>query len=68
MYTIKNKTYADIGHVLKHKNVISFNFENVCENDVEEIKIDIDNIHIERNFIVYSKELQDYKSYSEYKD
>ena len=46
MYTIKNKTYADAGHVLKYKNQIAFSFKDVDVKDVLETKINLENIFV----------------------
>lgn len=67
MYTIKNKTYADAGYVLKYNNKITFSLEDVDQNDILETKINLENMQKVGNFVVYG-ELRDYISCSEYKD
>ena len=46
MYKIKNKLYADAGYVLKWKHMISFSFVDVDPAEVNEIKIDLENLCI----------------------
>ena len=53
MYTIKNKTYADAGCVLKYKNKVAFSFEGVDEKDVLETKINLENMQKIGKFVVY---------------
>lgn len=71
MYQIKNKIYADAGFVLKHNNKISYNFTDIDLKDVCEIKIDLEDMFIKGNFIVYSngllKEINSCKTYGEWK-
>lgn len=68
MYTVKNKTYADAGYVLKYKNKVAFSFEGVDPKDVLETKINLENMQKNGNFVVYSGFLKDHISCIEYKD
>lgn len=68
MYTIKNKTYADAGYVLKYKNKVAFSFEDVDEKDVLETKINLENMQKFGKFVAYSDGLKEYISCTDYKD
>jgi hypothetical protein len=57
MYQIKNKIYADAGHVLKCNNTIAYNFKDVDIDDVSEIKINIDDMFIENGYVRYTSRL-----------
>lgn len=68
MYTIKNKTYADAGYVLKYKNKVAFSFEDVDEKDVLETKLNLENMQKIGKFVAYSDGLKEYISCTEYKE
>lgn len=68
MYTIKNKTYADAGHVLKHKNRTAYSFKDIDPKDITEVKIDLENMKRSGEFITYSNNLKEYISCTEYAD
>lgn len=68
MYTIKNKTYADAGYVLKYKNKVAFSFEDVNEKDVLETKLNLENMQKIGKFVAYSDGLKEYISCTEYKE
>lgn len=68
MYTIKNKTYADAGYVLKYKNKVAFSFEDVDEKDVLETKLNLENMQKIGKFVAYSDGLKEYISCTDYKD
>lgn len=68
MYTIKNKTYADVGYVLKYKNKVAFSFEDVDEKDVLETKLNLENMQKIGKFVAYSDGLKEYISCTEYKE
>lgn len=68
MYQVKNKIYADAGNVLKYKNQVAFSFEGIDKKDVLETKINLENIRKIGKFVIYSDELREYISCSEYKD
>ena len=53
MYQIKNKIYADAGHVLKYENKVAFSFEGVDKKDVLETKLNLENIQKFGNFVIY---------------
>lgn len=71
MYKVKNKIYADAGHVLKYKNRIAYNFGDVDVNDVSEIAIDLENMYVKDGMIYYSnpliREISLCNTYSEWK-
>lgn len=68
MYKIKNKLYADAGYVLKWKHMISFSFVDVDPAEVNEIKIDLENIKRNGCFIVYSDIMKELITGTSYKD
>ena len=68
MYTIKNKTYADAGCILKYKNKVAFSFEDVDQKDVLETKINLENLQKIGNFVVYPDGYKDYISCTEFGD
>lgn len=68
MYKIKNKLYADAGYVLKWKHTISFSFVDVDPAEVNEIKIDLENIKRNGCFIVYSDTMKELITGTSYKD
>jgi len=57
MYQIKNAIYADAGFILKYKNKIAYNFRDVDTKDVSEIAINLDDMFIKNNKIMYSNGL-----------
>ena len=68
MYTIKNKTYADAGYILKYKNKVAFSLEDVDKKDVLETKISLENLQKIGNFVVYPGGYKDYISCTEFGD
>ena len=68
MYTIKNKTYADAGYILKYKNKVAFSLEDVDKKDVLETKISLENLQKIGNFVVYPDGYKDYISCTEFGD
>lgn len=68
MYTIKNKTYADAGYILKYKNKVAFSLEDVDKKDVLETKINLKNLQKIGNFVVYPDGYKDYISCTEFGD
>ena len=68
MYTVKNKTYADAGYILKYKNKVAFSFEDVDQKDVLETKINLENMQKIGNFVMYPDGYKDYISCTEFKD
>lgn len=68
MYQIKNTVYADAGHVLKYKQTIAFKISDVNINEVSEIRLDINDIQKDGNFIKYSDTLKELIKGSSYKD
>lgn len=57
MYQIKNVIYADAGFILKYKNKIAYNFRDVDTKDVSEIAINLDDMFLKNNKIMYSNGL-----------
>jgi hypothetical protein len=69
MYQIKDVIYADAGFILKYKNKIAYNFRDVDVKDVSEIAIDLSDMFIKNNKIVYSNGLlMEIKSCNTYAD
>ena len=69
MYQIKDVIYADAGFILKYKNKIAYNFRDVDIKDVSEIAIDLNDMFIKNNKIVYSNGLlMEIKSCNTYAD
>lgn len=68
MYQIKNKIYADAGHILKYKNRTAYSFKDIDVNDIVETKINLDNMIRSGKFIIYSDNLKEYISCTEYTD
>lgn len=71
MYQIKNKIYADAGYVLKYKNKVAFNFRDVDIKNVSEIVINLEDMFVKNNLIIYSngllREIKSCKTYDEWK-
>ena len=53
MYKVRNKVYADAGHILVGNGKIGYSFLGEV-NEFSEEEVFIDDMHIEGGFIVYS--------------
>ena len=57
MYRLKHKIYADAGKILKYKNGFAYSLGDIDLKDVSEIDVNIDDMHLDGQWIIYSNGL-----------